>query len=101
MNNDEKMQRLNKAKASLEELTATKERLNGVLETKRARVQELEEKARNDFGCEIEDIPDLVEKLDKEAQEALEKAERLLAPQKEEEDAEDVQVDEEDEDALI
>ena len=98
---DEKMERLNRAKANLDELTATKERLCGILETKRARAQELEAKAKKDFDCEIDEIPDLVERLDKEAEEALAKAERLLTP-KEEEDVENtVYSDDEDEDALI
>lgn len=93
MTTDAKMQRLEKAKGRVEELTRTKERLGGVLETKKARVNELEEKARNDFDCEISEIPDLVESLDAEATAALEKAERLLMEPEETED--------DDEDALL
>jgi hypothetical protein len=72
------MERLNRAKDKVDELTRTKERLSGILETKKARVDELERKAKDEFDCEVADIPSLVEKLDKEAEEALQKAEKLL-----------------------
>lgn len=78
MEKDEKMERLDEATKRVEELARTKERLGGVLETKRARVEELEKKARDEFDCEVAEIPDLVEKLDAEATEALEKVEKLL-----------------------
>lgn len=88
------MQRLEAAKEKVEELSKRKERLSGVLETKKAQVDELEKKAREEFDCEVDEIPDLVEKLDAEATAALEKAERLLAESDEE------PADEDDEDAL-
>ena len=90
---DEKMRRLENAKSRVEEMTRTKERLSGVLETKKARVVELEEKAREDFDCEIDEIPDLVEELDKEATAALAKAEAILKDSDE--------TEEEDEDAIL
>ena len=80
MAENDKMLRLTEAKEKAEELTRTKERLNGVLETQKARVDELEKKARTEFECEVSDIPDLVEELDAKATEALEKAEKLLNP---------------------
>jgi len=78
MAKDEKMERLEAARTRVDELARTKERLGGVLETKRARVEELEKKARDEFDCEVADIPDLVEKLDREGTEALEKVEKML-----------------------
>lgn len=89
MEKDEKMERLDAATKRVEELARTKERLGGVLETKKARVEELEKKARDEFDCEVADIPDLVEKLDAEATEALEKVERLLGAGPKPEDDED------------
>jgi len=89
MTTDEKMKRLERAKAKVEELTRTKERLLGVVEAKKAQVKELEEKAREDFECEIDEIPDLVEKLDAEATAALQKAEKLLSESETESDDED------------
>ena len=74
------MDRLTAAKEKVENLTRKKERLSGVVETKKSRVEELEKKARKDFDCEVADIPDVVERLDAEATEALEKAEKLLNP---------------------
>jgi hypothetical protein len=74
----DKMERLKNASERVEEMARTKERLNGILETKKARVDELERKAKDEFDCEVADIPDLVEELDREAEEALQKAERLL-----------------------
>ena len=88
MTND-KMERLMAARQRVEEMTRTKERLSGILETKKARVEELEQKAREDFDCEVADIPDMVEKLDTEATEALEKAEAMLTPPETEDDDED------------
>ena len=97
---NEKMERLNEAKKRVEELGRTKERLSGVLETRTARVEELEKKARDDFDCEVSDIPDLVEKLDAEATQALEKAERLLGKEPAEEEAEE-EAEDDDDDAII
>jgi len=94
MTTNDKMERLDTAKRQVEELSRTKERLSGVLETKKSHVTELEEKARKDFGCEIDEIPDLVEKLDAEATAALERAEQLLNESKPE-------PEEDDEDAIL
>jgi predicted nucleic acid-binding Zn-ribbon protein len=74
----DKMERLKNARAKVEELARKKERISGQLEAKRKRVNELEAKARDEFDCEVNEIPDLVEKLDAEATEALNKAERML-----------------------
>lgn len=82
----DKLDRLERAKSKVEELSRAKERLSGVLETKKARVAELEEKARKDFDCEIDEIPDLVEQLDSEATAALEKAEKMLAEESDEDE---------------
>lgn len=76
----DKMERLQKANQAVEEMTRTKDRYSGIYETKKARVEELEKKTREEFDCEVADIPDLVEKLDKEAEEALAKAEAMLEP---------------------
>lgn len=76
---DDKLERLEKAKASVDEIARRKERLSGVLETRKSRVQELEEQARSDFDCEIDEIPDVVEQLNQKAEEALAKAEEVLA----------------------
>ena len=95
---DEKMARLTAAKEKVEKLTRKKERLSGVAETKKARVEELEGKAQKDFGCDVADIPDAVEKLDAEATAALQKAETMLEP-KETPEPESVE-EEADEDAL-
>lgn len=75
----DKMERLKNATERAEEMARTKERLSGILETKKSRVDELERKAKDEFDCEVADIPDLVEELDKEAEAALQKAERLLS----------------------
>lgn len=76
----DKMERLKKASQAVEEMTRTKDRFTGMYDTKKARVEELEKKTREEFECEVADIPDLVEKLDKEAEEALQKAEEMLQP---------------------
>jgi hypothetical protein len=76
----DKMARLQQANQAVEEMTRTKDRYSGIYETKKARVEELEKKTREEFDCEVAEIPDLVEKLDKEAEDALAKAEAMLKP---------------------
>ena len=76
----DKMQRLKDANQQVEELTRKKDRYSGIFETKKARVEELEKKTKEEFDCDVSEIPDLVEKLDKEAEEALCKAESMLQP---------------------
>jgi hypothetical protein len=75
----DKMERLNRARTRVEELTRNKERQSAIVETKRARVEELEKKAREEFDCEVAEIPDLLEEMDSKADEALAKAEKMLA----------------------
>jgi hypothetical protein len=75
----DKMERLNRARTRVEELTRNKERQSAIVETKRARVEELEKKAREEFDCEVAEIPDLLEEMDRKADEALAKAEKMLA----------------------
>ena len=74
----DKMKRLDEARAKVDAVTRRKERLSGELDAKKKRVEELEQKARDQFECEVEEIPDIVEKLDAEATEALKKAEAML-----------------------
>lgn len=76
---DDKLARLKKAKENVDEITRRKERLSGVLETRKSRVEELEKQARDEFDCDIADIPDIVERLDQEAEEVLAKAEKMLS----------------------
>ncbi len=47
-------------------------------EISKEELQEIEEKCREQFGCEIDDLPSRIERCEKEAEEALAKAENLL-----------------------
>jgi len=78
MSVQDKMKRLEVARQKADELARKKERLSGQLEAKRKQIDELEAKARQEFKCEVSEIPDLVERLDAEGTEALRKAEHLL-----------------------
>ena len=76
---DDKMQRLEVARKKAQEIARRKERLAGELDAKRKSVKALEDKAREEFDCTVEEIPGLVIKLNEEAESALAKAEALLA----------------------
>ena len=94
------MERLETARTKVDELTRKKERLSGELSAKQKLLGELETRAKEEFECEVAEIPDLVESLDKEANEALAKAEALLGIGSS--TTEDQSADaEEDEDALV
>jgi len=86
----EKMKRLEDARNKADEISRQKERLTGQVEEMKKRVDELEAKSRDEFNCEVSEIPDLVEELDAEATEAIKKAEGLLGIESEEDDEDDI-----------
>jgi archaellum component FlaC len=85
---NEAMARLEAAREKVNRLSQKKARLQGEMEAKQQQLEKLEERARKELGCEIEDIPDLVEELDRKANEALARAEELLKPPKPKEELE-------------
>jgi DNA repair ATPase RecN len=75
---DDKIERLEKVRAAIDDAAQRKTRLEGQMDGHKKRLSELEEKCRKDYGCEVEDLPDLIEKLETEADEAIANAEELL-----------------------
>ena len=73
--------RLNAARQKVEDISRRRERLQGELDVHHKNLAELEEKSREDFDCEVDDLPDLIEKLEREGEEAIARAEKLLGVQ--------------------
>lgn len=87
MDVEDKMKRLEEARKKAEKIASEKARLDGQIQSKQNRLQELEDNAKQKFGCEISELPDKAKELDEESTEALQKAERLLGVESAESDA--------------
>ena len=72
------MRRLTAARSKVQDVTQRRMRLEGELEVHTKSLTELEAKSRKQFGCEVDELPDLIEKLEKEGEAAMAKAETLL-----------------------
>ena len=75
---DTKMRRLQDARKKAEDVSRRRQRISGELDGHLKRLAELEEKCRDDYGCEVGELPGLSAKLEKEAERAIIEAERLL-----------------------
>ena len=78
MSAETQMRRLNAARTKVQEVTQRRMRLEGELEVHTKSLTELEAKSRTQFGCEVDELPDLIEKLEKEGESAVAQAEKLL-----------------------
>ena len=75
---DGKMKRLQDARKKAEEVSRRRQRIAGELDGHTKRLGELEKKCRDDYGCEVAELPGLSAQLEKEAEKAIAEAERLL-----------------------
>lgn len=75
---DTKMRRLQDARKKAEDVSKRRQRIAGELDGHLKRLAELEKKCRDDYGCEVAELPGLSAKLEKEAERAIVEAERLL-----------------------
>jgi hypothetical protein len=75
---DTKMRRLQDARKKAEDVSRRRQRISGELDGHLKRLSELEKKCRDDYGCEVGELPGLSAKLEKEAERAIIEAERLL-----------------------
>jgi len=75
---DTKMRRLQDARKKAEDVSRRRQRISGELDGHLKRLAELEKKCRDDYGCEVGELPGLSAKLEKEAERAIIEAERLL-----------------------
>jgi DNA repair ATPase RecN len=75
---DTKMRRLQDARKKAEDVSKRRQRIAGELDGHLKRLAELEKKCRDDYGCEVAELPGLSAKLEKEAERAIIEAERLL-----------------------
>ena len=76
---DEKMQRLQAARKMAEEVSRRRQRIAGELDGHMKRSAELEKKCRDDYGCEVGELPHLRIQLEQEAEKSIAEAERLLS----------------------
>jgi DNA repair ATPase RecN len=72
------MRRLQDARKKAEDVSRRRQRIAGELDGHLKRLAELEKKCRDDYGCEVAELPGLSAKLEKEAERAIVEAERLL-----------------------
>ena len=75
---DGKMKRLQDARKKADEVSKRRQRIAGELDGHMKRLAELEKKCRDDYGCEVDELPSLSTQLEKEAEKSIAEAERLL-----------------------
>jgi uncharacterized membrane-anchored protein YhcB (DUF1043 family) len=75
---DEKMKRLQEARKKAEDVARRRQRIAGELDGHLKRSAELEKKCREDYGCEVDELPSLSTRLEKEAEKSIAEAEHLL-----------------------
>ena len=72
------MKKLTDAREKVDDIKQRRMRLQGELDVHHKHLSELEERSRAEYDCEVDDLPDLIEKLEREGAEAVSSAEKLL-----------------------
>jgi len=72
------VEELNALREKAEELAREKSRIMGELNTVKKRLEELQQRCKTDFECEIEELPSLIMSLENESTEGKNKAKSLL-----------------------
>jgi len=75
---DGKLKRLQDARKKADDVSRRRQRIAGELDGHTKRLTELEKKCRDDYGCEVAELPGLSKQLEQEAEKAIAEAERLL-----------------------
>lgn len=75
---DDQMARLQKARNEVDRLSREQSRLQGNIDRQKQLMEELEAKCQKDFGCSIDELPDMIENLREEAEKKLKEAEDIL-----------------------
>jgi transcriptional regulator len=78
-NLEEKIKRLHEAKKKAEDISNRKQRITGELDGHQKRLSELEKKCKEEYDCEVTDLPGLIDQLEKEADISISEAERILS----------------------
>ena len=84
------MKRLESAREKVRELDGRRNRLTALVEEREKRVAEIEAQARDEFECEIDELPTMIEQLQRESEEAIVQAESILGLTKEKPEEEDL-----------
>ena len=74
----DQVERLNAARAKAQELTQEKSRITGELNALKKRQAELEQRAKEEFDCSIDELPKLIQELEEQAEVSLANAEKIL-----------------------
>ena len=74
----ELMKRLEVARNRADELEKEKSRLTGELEATKKRLGELENKCKEEFDCDVKELPGFIKQLEDEAEKSLKNAEGVL-----------------------
>ena len=99
---EQQVERLNQARVKAQELTQEKSRIAGELDALKKRQSELESKCKEEFDCNVEELPELIKQLSEEAEKSLSDAEKILGLREGEPESESVEeepvVEDDDED---
>ena len=74
----EQMDRLNAVRRKAEEVDREKSRISGELTTHKKRQEELAQKCKAEFECEVDELPKLASELREHAEDSLKEAEVVL-----------------------
>ena len=72
------MQRLTRAREKVDSIRTRRMQLQAEVGVHHKTLAELEKQSREEFDCEVDDLPDLIQKLEREGEEAVARAEKLL-----------------------
>lgn len=75
----EKLDRLQKCRDKVETVKSKRSTITGELGSHQKRLTELEKKCREEYGCEVTELPTLIQQMEDEAEKSIAEAERLLS----------------------
>ena len=76
------MKRLEAARAKADALSKEKSRLTGELDSHKKRLEEIEKRCKDEFSCEIDQLPEMIVAMESEAEKSLLEAEVILGLRK-------------------
>lgn len=75
----EKMDRLQKCRDKVESVKSKRSTISGELSGHQKRLVEVEKKCREEYGCEVAELPELIKQMEAEADKSIAEAERILS----------------------
>ena len=74
----DQMQRLSAAREKADEIEKKKIRLESELELHKESLEKLEKRCKEEFDCDVDALPDLIEEIEADIEKSIEKAEGML-----------------------